>query len=648
MTTPVSVPALTASEQRIMPWLAPLLAVVTVSGFATYFAPGFGEWLQWGYLIHTLTGFVVSALLIVYTYIHFRRTIVVRRPIQLLLGLLSVSILITLVVTGVHIGVLGQYESLRWIFALHIIIALVFIFSMTAHIIGYRWYAIDKKISVAAGYWSATLKYSTLRNSVYSLVVSIIIVGLCDFIYQSYLPDESSATLDGYDMPWEKTLFFPSQATTHTANFVAERKVGRSDLCESCHAQLTKEWRSSMHGRSASDPAFQTNVHSLMEKLGAPAARYCFGCHGPVVLLSGQARPGGEFGGGAAITEGVSCMTCHGTKQITNLKGVGSYLFEPARDYLFAYSDNPILRGLHDYLIKINPKQHRADMSPTLTGNPKSCATCHEQYIDKELNNWGWIQLQRQYTSWLNGPFSKQSKQTFSHVEQKRCQDCHFPLVPSDDPSANSSGLVRTHRSPAANTAIPHLLGDQEQLEVVKQFMQDDRLRLNISTPMEHTPKAGDEADLLITVTSRQIGHFFPAGTIDINQPWIELVVIDSSGNIIYSDGLIDGQGVVDPKARFYYSILIDRNGNHVWKHDLLNAVGETHLNLIKPGESDMQRYSFTIPEKTIGPLKVSARLRYRKFNQKYATWALGKNGKDLPIVDLASDELIVPLDGQL
>ncbi|MCP4414694.1 MAG: hypothetical protein GY808_19225 [Gammaproteobacteria bacterium] len=648
MTNPASVTALRAREQRMMPWLAPLLAVVTASGFATYFVPKFDEWVQWGYLLHTSTGFILSALLIVYAYIHFRRTIVVRRPIQLLLGLLSVSILIALIATGVHIGILGQYESLRWIFTLHIVIAFVFIFSMAAHIIGYRWYAIGKKISVTAGYWSATLKYSTLRNSIYSLLVSIIVVGLFDFVYLSHLPDETIATLDNYEMPWGKTPFYPNRATTHTGNFIHERKIGRSDRCESCHSQLTREWRSSMHGRSASDPAFQSNLQAVIKGFGAPTTRYCFGCHGPVVLLSGQARSGRTLDGGTSINEGVSCMACHGVKQITDLKGSGSYLFGPTQDYLFAYSDNPILRSLHDYLIDINPKLHLAEMAPTLTGSPKSCAACHEQYIDKELNNWSWVQLQRQYTSWLNGPFSKQSKQTFSHLEQKRCQDCHFPLVPSDDPSANSSGQVRTHRSPAANTAIPYLLGDKVQLETVKQFMQDDRLRLSISTPMRHTPKAGGKANLMVTVTSRQIGHFFPAGTIDINQPWIELVVSDADGNTIYSDGLVDDHGVVDPNARFYYSVLVNRDGAHVWKHDLLNAVGETHLNLIKPGESDMQQYSFPIPKETTGPLKVAARLRYRKFNQKYATWALGKKGKDLPIVDMASGELIVPLDSQL
>ena len=30
--------------------------------------------------------------------------------------------------------------------------------------------------------------------------------------------------------------------------------------CATCHEQITNEWRSSMHGRSASDKAFQTNV----------------------------------------------------------------------------------------------------------------------------------------------------------------------------------------------------------------------------------------------------------------------------------------------------------------------------------------------------------------------------------------------------
>jgi hypothetical protein len=42
--------------------------------------------------------------------------------------------------------------------------------------------------------------------------------------------------------------------------------------------------------------------------------------------------------------------------------------------------------------------------------------------------------------------------------------------------------------------------------------------------------------------------------------------------------------------------------------------------------------------------LTVSATVRYRKFNNRYAKFALGERYQTLPIVDMAEDILTVPL----
>ena len=31
---------------------------------------------------------------------------------------------------------------------------------------------------------------------------------------------------------------------------------------------------------------------------------------------------------------------------------------------------------------------------------PEYCAACHKQFIDKEVNRVGWVQLQNQYDNW--------------------------------------------------------------------------------------------------------------------------------------------------------------------------------------------------------------------------------------------------------
>ena len=46
-----------------------------------------------------------------------------------------------------------------------------------------------------------------------------------------------------------------------------------------------------------------------------------------------------------------------------------------------------------------------------------------------------------------------------------------MPLVPSNDPAAKN-GMVRSHRFPGANTALPFVNHDAVQLKVVQDFLE--------------------------------------------------------------------------------------------------------------------------------------------------------------------------------
>ena len=87
--------------------------------------------------------------------------------------------------------------------------------------------------------------------------------------------------------------------------------------------------------------------------------------------------------------------------------------------------------------------------------------------------------------------------------------------------------------------------------------------------------------------------------------------------------GTINADNDVDGNAIFYRSLAIDRYGNHIWKHDLFYMTGDSYRNVIPAGQSDVTEYSFTVPSLAKGPLTASAVLRYRKFNNRYARWAL-------------------------
>ena len=630
------------------------LFIVSISGFVTWIFNSHDTWQQWTYLLHTFIGFWLVFVFILFVFNHIRLAQGFKKPTQASLGWSALLLFLAVILSGLIIGIKGQYETLRWMYNLHIISGVVIVSLILIHLYLYRWLSnifIRNKTTTAnphSAFSKAINKNLAFHLGYYSLGTITIIASL-SFIYDARTVTYNDVAAVPYQTAYGDGLFLPSLAQTSTGTFLDARRIGRSEKCGHCHQQIADEWRSSMHARSASDPFFQKNLHSLIKNKGITATRYCGGCHIPVALLSGELSEGGNLDEGMHITEGISCMSCHGIGKAISLEGVGSYLYEPEQHYLFGDSDGFVQTTLHNYLMKINPRQHRKDMARDILSNPIICATCHEQYIDKDLNDWGWVKLQSQYQAWVEGPFSTHSDKSFANEKPSRCQDCHFPLVNSKDPSADHNGKHRSHRTPAANTAVPYVLGDEEQLEVVTQFLQANRisikLHLDKKTYSSNEVSADKKISLHVSVSSDRIGHFFPAGTIDINEPWLELIVLDADNKQVFASGAIDEHNQVDRHARFYFSSLVNRHGQRVWKHDLFNAVGESYVNLLHPGKADIQSYEFAVPSWAKSPLKARARLRYRKFNHEYTRWALGNDDIRLPIIDMAEDEVNIHID---
>jgi len=645
-TSPQPASPLLRKEQKSATSFLITFFLVSLSGFITWIFDEHGAWQQWTYLLHTFAGFWLLVTFSLFVINHVRLAQGFKRPGQALVGWSSVLIFLAVALSGSVIGIVGQYESQRWLYDLHLITGVAIVFFILTHLFFYRWLkntSSSREPTRTPSSFSQSINKQLANNIFIYTIISIIGISVLTFIYQA----RTDTYKDEAAVPFQNTYgdgnFLPSLAQTPTGSFLDARRIGRSEKCGSCHEQITNEWRSSMHGRSASDPFFQKNLHSLIKKKGMTATRYCAGCHIPVALLSGELSEGGDLKKGMHIDEGVSCMGCHGISKAISLEGVGSYLYEPEQHYLFGDSDGFIQTEINDYLIKINPRQHRKDMARDILADPINCATCHEQYIDDDLNDWGWVKLQSQYQAWVEGPFSTHNNKSHADEKTYRCQDCHFPLVDSKDPSANHQGKHMSHRTPAANTAVPYILGDKEQLDTVTKFLKDNRLSVTIHHDSKHrnkTPTAGENISLHVSISSNRIGHFFPAGTIDINEPWLELIVVDADGKEVYSSGAINSKNEVDKHARFYFSSLVNRQGQRVWKHDLFNAVGESYGNLLDPGKADIQSYEFVIPDWAAAPLKAKARLRYRKFNHDYSSWALGNENIKLPIVDMAEDEL--------
>ena len=77
-------------------------------------------------------------------------------------------------------------------------------------------------------------------------------------------------------------------------------------------------------------------------------------------------------------------------------------------------------------------------------------------------------------------------------------------------------------------------------------------------------------------VRTRKIGHFFPAGTVDGYDVWLEFRARDAAGKVLAWSGYVDdgGHGPVEKGAHFYRSYQIDGEGFHAADGTLLLREG--------------------------------------------------------------------------
>jgi len=125
-------------------------------------------------------------------------------------------------------------------------------------------------------------------------------------------------------------------------------------------------------------------------------------------------------------------------------------------------------------------------------------------------------------------------------------------------------------------------------------------------------------------VRTRKVGHFFPGGTVDAFDVWVELEAKDDKGRTILHSGAVadDGKGPVDPDAHFYRSLLLDEHGNIINKRNAWSARSVAYVRLIPPGAADTIHYRLNVPDDAGDRIHLTARVNYRKFAWWNTQWA--------------------------
>ncbi|WDE13103.1 multiheme c-type cytochrome [Thalassomonas haliotis] len=656
-------------EAKRLHWFGGLFVVLSITGFVNWLffplAPFLEQLLS---LIHAVAGGLFSVVFCFYSLSHFRRTLGFRRPVILTIGLMLSLVILYLVVSGHLLIFTGVLERIIWLKDSHLWLSLVTVFLVFVHVLfHYLSFPERRRLVVPSRFVTLSPAINgTILKTLTLATVAALLVLILDNITK---PAADDVFIEDYQYNYGASPFAPSLAQTKNNEFIRKRDIAGSMRCIACHQASGEQWLASAHRHAADDPTYVRNVNLLQKSRGTSATRYCEGCHSPVALLTGQLTAGGQHAGvpgTIANFEGVGCMSCHGIRSITSAEGVASYHFTPRSDYLFEHSSSPVLSFINEQLIKLRPALHKKELLPGVQQTSQYCGSCHSQFMDKSMNNWGWVKMQDEYQAWATSKFNLAKDPRFIHPKNKQCQDCHMQKIAGQDMAADSEGKINSHYFVGANVMLARQFGNEDLYQLTVDFLQQDKVNLTIEPPedklsrqnslyvssdqrtVQNYPVAlyrGERAKITVLVSNQGVGHNFPGGAIDLNEAWIDFDIYDGAGQLVYRRGDLLANGEIEPLATVYKEVAIDRFGKEVWRHDLFNMVGRSYVNVIPSGSTDIVNFEFDIPDWATSPLSISATLKLRKLNQKYYDWVNEQEAvKANPIIDITRDAIKVPL----
>ena len=610
--------------------------------------PRQGVSYQYAFLIHLVLGVLLIVPTLVYAGMHLRRAISRPNRLAVRLGVALLLVIVIVFVTGVLLtrgipGIeLADSTSRSVMVWLHIAAPLVAAWLFVLHRLAgapIRWFVGG---SIAA----------------VSLVVSF--VGLL-----ATAPAETTAP---------PATYFPSLAKTVEPTGIEPAALMRDDYCGRCHTDALEGHAVSVHRfASFNNPAYRFSVEETRDKVLArdghvEAARFCAGCHDPVPLFSGAFDDPTFDAADDTANAGITCLVCHAIERVDDVRGNGSYVLATPVHYPFAFAESELGRWISDTLIESKPDFHKQSFLKPLHQTPEFCGTCHKVHLPEELNEYRWLRGQNHYDSFLLSGVSGHGVASFYYPPKAEtsCNGCHMRLEPSDDLAArpDEEGVlsVSSHAFPAANTAIPHLLGldpsvNEGHAKELRGALSVDIFAIRRGDGIEgavRAPLDGRAIDLDsgthvvdIVLRTRTLGHLFTQGTSDSNQIWLEVVATLDGEEIAASGRLDPTTREVDPGAHFVNAYVLDREGRRIDRRNAEDIFTRLYDHQIPPGAADTVHYRLDVPTDRTGRLVLEARLHYRKFDTFYLRLFTDAPGaaNDLPVVTIAEDRVTFLLD---
>ena len=666
--TPRSRPVVGPGMRKLLLAVLALFALLVVNS-AYLGAVTFRQWLsglaledrvyQAMFLGHLVLGVAIIAPVLIYGVMHLRRAIHRPNRLAVKLGLVLFGCVVVLLVTGVALT--------RGLPAIELRDPM---FRSVAY-----WAHIATPVLVC---WLFVLHRLAGRAIRWSVGAGIGVVALGLSIAGIVLADRTGND----DTP--AVDFAPSLAQTATGHHISPEHFLRDEDCAGCHPDAHAGWQYSAHRfASFNNPAYAFSVRNTRKKVlmrdgNVHAARFCAGCHDPVPLFSGRFDdPDFDDVHDPTALAGIGCVTCHAIEAISrtgeyghiSVRGNADYVIGEPERYPFAFSENAVGRWINGFLIKANPALHKRTFLKPLHKSAEFCGTCHKVHLPKALNDYRWLRGQNHFDSFLLSGVSGHGVASFYYppTAEANCNGCHMPLVGSEDFAAgrnDESGTltVHSHAFPAANTALPHLLDmPAEVIEIHREFLTGT-LRVDIfgvregraidgplTAPLRPRVPALEPGGVYVfdvVLRTLKLGHLFTQGTADSNEVWLELTVRSGDQVLGTSGGIRPADGSVDPWSHFVNAYVLDREGNRIDRRNAEDIFTQLYNHQIPPGAASVVHYRLALPAELDGPVEVTARLHYRKFDTIYLRHFQGEafERNDLPIVTIAEDRVVFPV----
>ena len=664
-----------------------LLLFETLTGLSIFLLP-FSVPNQVMVLLHTAIGLVFLVPFAWYQVRHW----LLYRPQRLshvkLTGYFAMVATLVAIVSGLVLTAQALWAtriSYAWD-VIHIVATFALIASVVPHVV----VLVGRELRAARGDGDRTVLAAQKKSAFGSLFVTASLFAMVLLVAFWYEPPRmvnefpaDYSYLYGHDRP-----FAPSLARTNTGAAFDARSLSGSESCGTarCHEQIVREWKVSAHRYSAMDAAFQKVQGVMADQNGPESTRYCGGCHDPISLFSGAKNVFTEdLTNLAGYQEGVSCIVCHGIKE-TDVQGNANYVIAQPERYMFELGEGGTARFFRDFLLRSYPRYHVETLQHRLFKSPEFCAACHKQFIDEEINQVGWVQLQNQYDNWKNSRWNAPGDPTRT-IE---CRECHMPLTESQDPASGDAldynrsggdGRHRSHRFLAANQFMPlalNLEGAEEHAELTRRWLRGeidipeiaDKWKAGPAVPLElvvpDSVRPGESVKVQAVVTNNKVGHDFPTGPLDIIQAWVEITVKDDAGKVVFQSGTRDEGHFIEPGSFIFKAEPVDQFGNLIDRHNLWEMVGVRYRRAMFPGASDRAEFGFSCPasamagQDTAGgarppldtdaafvapsrqgaTLHVSAKLLYRKADQFLLNFLFGTDANlTAPVTVMSEDE---------